>query len=172
MTLCEKVVCTLSFACSISAAYFVGDKIPFSEQWGLYETLRTTASIIFAVVGAWFAIVYPEKLKAPFREKIDNTPNADTRFGSLFSPIVNSTVILCVILFIGILAPVLKQIPFILEYKAKMRAISFGLLCCLTFWQIWTVFITLIPADLLKTQSDQEMARKAHIEHLTGRHDN
>lgn len=46
----------------IFSAYF-GKNVPFSSQWPLYEALRTTASIIFAVVGAWFAIIYPERLK-------------------------------------------------------------------------------------------------------------
>lgn len=169
MTLCEKIVLGVSLTFSIMAAYFVGDKITFSEQWELYETLRTTASIIFAVVGAWFAIVYPEKLRAPFRERTTTQKNADTRFGSLFSPIVNSTVILCLILFIGILAPILKQVPSLLEYKGCLRAVSFGLLCCLTFWQIWTVFITLIPADMLKHQSEIDIARQNNIDHLMGK---
>ncbi|HGO5855698.1 TPA: hypothetical protein ACK3JJ_000302 [Mannheimia haemolytica] len=169
MTLCEKIVLGVSLTFSVTAAYFVGDKITFSEQWGLYETLRTTASIIFAVVGAWFAVVYPEKLRAPFREQTNSQRSHDTRFGSLFSPIVNSTVILCLILFIGILAPVLKQVPILLEYKGYLRAVSFGLLCCLTFWQIWTVFITLIPADMLKHQSEIDISRQNNIDHLMGK---
>lgn len=169
MALCEKIVFGISLTLSISAAYFVGDKITFSEQWTLYETLRTTASIIFAVVGAWFAIVYPEKLRAPFRERNNNRTTSDSRFSTLFSPIVNSTVIICVILFIGILAPVLKQIPLFLEYKGYFRAFSFGLLCCLTFWQMWTVVITLIPADMLKRQSEIDIARQNNIDHLMGR---
>lgn len=166
MTIQEKIVLLLSLTFSISAGYFVGNKITFSEQWVLYETLRTTASIIFAVVGAWFAIVYPEKLKAPFRERIKNKGNTDTRFGSLFSPIVNSTAILCIILFLGILAPILKQVPFFIDHKEIVRALSFTLLCCLTFWQIWTVFITLIPADILKDQSDRETVHQEHIDHI------
>lgn len=169
MTPCEKIVLSVSLTFSVTAAYFVGDKITFSEQWGLYETLRTTASIIFAVVGAWFAVVYPEKLRAPFRGQATSQRGSDTRFGSLFSPIVNSTVILCLILFIGILAPVLKQVPILLEYKGYLRAVSFGLLCCLTFWQIWTVFITLIPADMLKHQSEIDIARQNNIDHLMGK---
>ncbi|MCR1838316.1 MULTISPECIES: hypothetical protein [Rodentibacter] len=171
MTLFEKIALGILLILSIATAYFVGDKITFSEQWGLYETLRTTASIIFAVVGAWLAIVYPEKLKAPFKEKRKSRSDTDTRFGMLFSPIFHSTLILCIVLFIGILAPILKQIPFFLEYKHILRAISFGVLFFLTFWQIWTVFITLIPADLLKTQSDIEIARQNHIDHLMGKRD-
>lgn len=169
MTIQDKVVFSLSLALAVAAGICVGDKILFSEQWALYEALRTTASIIFAVVGAWLAIIYPEKLKAPFRERAEQRASSDTRFGSLFSPIVNSTIILCIILFIGILVPVLKQIPFFLEYRDVMRAISFGLLVSLTCWQIWTVFITLIPADILKTQSDNEINRQNNIDHLMGK---
>ncbi|MDO4698311.1 MAG: hypothetical protein Q4A60_06520 [Pasteurellaceae bacterium] len=169
MTLLDKSLCGLALVLSVLVAWWVGDKITFSEQWVLYETLRTTASIIFAVVGAWFAIVYPEKLKAPFKERTTTQANSDTRFGSLFSPIFHSTVILCIVLFIGILAPVLKQIPMMVEHKNVMRALSFGLLCILTFWQIRTVFITLIPADMLKTQSEKDIAKQSNIEHLTGR---
>lgn len=102
-------------------------------------------------------------------KKNSHQVNADTRFGSLFSPIVNSTVILCIILFIGIFTPVLKQIPFLLEYKGHLRAMSYCLLCCLTFWQIWTVFITLIPADMLKHQSEVDIARQNNVDHLMRR---
>ncbi len=169
MRLCTKIAFGLSLTLSATSAYFVGDKITFSEQWVLYETLRTTASIVFAVVGAWFAIVYPEKLKAPFGKRAENKTTSDSRFGTLFSPIFNSTIILCLVLFIGVLAPVLKQIPILLEYKGYVRALSFFLLCSLTFWQIWTVFITLIPADMLKRQSEIDIARQDNINHLMGR---
>lgn len=50
----------------ILAAGYFGRHITFALQWPLFEALRTTASIIFAVVGAWFAIIYPERLKKSF----------------------------------------------------------------------------------------------------------
>ena len=70
MTLCEKIVLGISLTFSVTAAYFVGDKITFSEQWGLYETLRTTASIIFAVVGAWFAMSTQRNLEPHLEKEI------------------------------------------------------------------------------------------------------
>ncbi|MBE2895189.1 hypothetical protein [Spirabiliibacterium falconis] len=166
MNIYKKVALGLSIVFSVVPPYFIGDRITFSDQWPLYESLRTTAAIIFAVVGAWFAIVYPEKLKSPFKGGIIDNQSSDARFRALFSPIVHSTAILCIILFIGILAPIMKQIPALLEYKNYMRAISFGFLCILTFWQIWTVFITLIPADIIKNQAEIEKNRQKNIDHL------
>lgn len=52
---------------AVGTGYYFGKNVPFHEQWPLYEALRTTASIIFAVVGAWLAIIYPERLKFSLR---------------------------------------------------------------------------------------------------------
>lgn len=49
-------------------ALIYGRNIRFSEQWPLFEALRNTAAIIFAVIGAWAAIIYPERLKIAFEE--------------------------------------------------------------------------------------------------------
>lgn len=169
MIIQDKLVLATSLLLGFMSGYFWGENIKFSEQWPLYEGLRTTASIIFAVVGAWLAIIYPEKLRAPFRKKIDNVVNSDTRFSSLFSPIANSTIILSCVLIIGIVSPIAKQIEWCMENQGLMRSISFGVLCSLTICQIWTVFITLVPADLLKNQSDIEIAKQNNIDHLMGK---
>lgn len=51
-----------------------GENVSFAQQWPLFEALRNTASIIFAAVGAWLAIIYPERLKMSFgRGKVDPT---------------------------------------------------------------------------------------------------
>lgn len=49
---------TLAVAAVLAGAWF-GRKVPFAEQWPMYEGLRTTAAIIFGVIGAWLAIIYP-----------------------------------------------------------------------------------------------------------------
>ncbi|MCI5122880.1 MAG: hypothetical protein D3908_17170 [Candidatus Electrothrix sp. AUS4] len=42
--------------------YSVGSDIKISEQLPLYESLRNTSAIIFGVMGAWIAILYPNSL--------------------------------------------------------------------------------------------------------------
>ena len=98
----------LAIACFVAGICFGGD-IKFEQQWVLYEALRTTASIVFAVAGAWIAIIYPERLKAPFKGEKTQIDSSLKHYRSLFSPIVNSIFILCAVLIVGILAPIFKQ---------------------------------------------------------------
>ena len=155
-------VAFLLLAVSVVAGGWYGTKIPFSQQWPLYEALRTTAAIIFAVVGAWLAIIYPERLRMTFKERKEKVIG-EANIGKLFSPIVHSTLILSIVLIIGVVAPVLKQIDFLLPYKDVMRGASYAILVLLTFWQIWTVVLTLVPADMVKSHTDRDDAKQRAI---------
>src|SRR5690625_7087270 len=41
-----------------------GGKVTFNEQMPIYDGLRNTSAIIFAVMGAWIALLYPGKLRS------------------------------------------------------------------------------------------------------------
>lgn len=146
----------------IIASGYLGRQIPFVEQWPLFEALRTTASIIFAVIGAWFAIIYPERLKISFKggkEKKDNSLGIH----KLFTPIVHSTIILSIILLIGVVAPIVKRLDFCYEYLPYFRGISYSILVFLTLWQLVTVIYSLVPADLIKRNVDAEDVTKESV---------
>ncbi|EAA5455488.1 hypothetical protein A7G53_00820 [Salmonella enterica] len=145
----------------IGVGFWYGRYVPFAQQSPLFEALRTTASIIFAVVGAWMAIIYPERLRFTFKPDSSKTTSMPVNMGKLLHPAVNSTFILCIVLLVGVLAPLVKQIAFLLPYKEWLRGASFGLLMALTFWQIWTVILTLVPADMIKAKVDHENAKVA-----------
>lgn len=144
----------------VSLAGYFGRHIAFSLQWPLFEALRTTASIIFAVVGAWFAIIYPERLKKSFRG--GNADSNGPGIHRLFTPIVHSTAILATVLIIGVVAPLMKQFDFILAHRSVFRGISYGLLVFLTMWQLLTVVFSLIGPDIVKRYtSKQDRAQEA-----------
>ncbi len=130
----------------------------------MFEALRTTASIIFAVIGAWLAIIYPERLKLSFKSGHGDvvSPNG-TGWGQLFAPVVHSTGILAVILIIGVVAPLVKAHPPNVPLPI-LRGVSYGLLVALTLWQLWTVVLTLVPADTIKSYLDHEDRHKATID--------
>lgn len=148
--------------------FYFGRTIPFSEQWPLFEALRTTASIIFAVVGAWLAIIYPERLRFTFNRGVERKQSSSSMvdMGKLLHPAIHSTMILCVVLLVGIIAPLIKQISFLLPHRHLLQGGSYALLMILTFWQIWTVILTLVPADMIKSRSDQEITRHNGIADL------
>lgn len=155
---------TLAVAAVAAGAWF-GRKVPFSEQWPMYEGLRTTAAIIFGVIGAWLAIIYPERLKLSFKRGAQAAPS-ESGVGQLFSPVVNSTIVLGAILVIGVIAPIVKQYPLPLNVEI-CRGISYGMLVALTLFQLWTVLLTLVPADTIKSFVDHEDEAQRALAGLT-----
>lgn len=153
----------------VAAGGWFGRNVPVAEQWPLFEALRTTAAIIFAVIGAWMAIIYPERLKLSFRPNTTEAQGADATpsgWGQLFSPVVHSTLILSVVLIIGVLIPILRHahIPISIPV-ACYRGTLYAILVALTLWQLWTVLLTLVPADRVKASLD---ATDAHAETMKG----
>lgn len=149
----------------VAVGAWFGRKVPFAEQWPMFEALRATAAIIFAVIGAWMAIIYPERLKLSFRPVNGAAPTeigSATGWSQLFTPVVHSTLILSVVLLIGIVVPALKhaQLAVPVEY---WRGISYATLVALTLWQLWTVLLTLVPADKVKASLDASDARSATL---------
>lgn len=150
-------------------SFWLGREVPFKEQWPLYEALRATAAIIFAVVGAWLAIIYPDRLKISFNQlKGGKRPEKNgSGIGKLFTPVAHSTIILCLILLIGIAAPLIKRIDIFYQHVELMRGLSYALLSSLTLWQLWTVILSLVPADVIVTQSNKDERRQKTLDSLT-----
>lgn len=146
--------------------FIYGQNIRFSEQWPLFEALRNTAAIIFAVIGAWAAIIYPERLKLAFEEngKAAKTSSSKTSSSKgiemLMTPIFHSTFLLAIILLVGILAPIVKQFEFVSKWINLFRGLSFSTLSALTLWQIFIVIKTLFPAEAILSASQREDLNK------------
>lgn len=150
----------LLFVSAIFGGYIYGKQVPFAEQWPLFEALRTTSAIIFAVVGAWLAIVYPERLRFSLgSQESSGQSKSPNNIGTLLSPAVNSTGVLCIVLLVGVIAPLLKRTALVNMYLSECRGAAYALLVALTLWQTWTVILTLFPADLILSQTEHEKAK-------------
>jgi hypothetical protein len=135
----------------VLALFYFGQNIPFEKQWPLYDSLRSTASIVFGVMGAWIAIIYPEALTELLGRTLKSeTTDKSREVRKLISPLIYSTAILVAVLLIGILAPIFKLIPLLVDHTRLIRGISYSFLGVLTVLQIWSVLLTLLPADLVK----------------------
>jgi len=144
-----------------SAGYVYGRTIPFAAQWPLYEALRNTASIIFAVVGAWLAIVYPDRFRFTLGGGNEKKPAPSKSMGLLLLPAVHSTILLVLLLLAGVVAPLVKQVGFAQANLEMFRGLSYAAVCFLTWWQIVIVVMTLFPAEALQTQVSKEDALRA-----------
>lgn len=143
----------------VIVGYLFGRSIPFAQQWPLFEALRNTAAIIFAVVGAWLAIIYPERLKISFGRSTESK-GSSANMGLLLTPAVSSTFILMIVLMVGVLAPILKQVPYLVENVEVVRGGAFAFLMILTIWQVVIVFIAIMPVEFLLNQVSKEIAQK------------
>lgn len=162
-----KVVAVfIAIALVLTGAWY-GRNVPFSKQWPLFEALRTTAAIIFAVVGAWLAIIYPERLKLSYKAVATTSAKEADNSSELFTPAVNSTYILCIVLALGVVAPLI-QATGLWGNVLYWRGASYGLLVALTLWQLWTVLLTLDPADRIKSFMDKEQRHKSNVDALKG----
>ena len=160
-----KVVLILAAVSAISLAAWLGSRVPFAQQWPIFEGLRTTAAIIFAVVGAWLAIAYPERLRVSLRREKAQQAEQNPNVVGLLTPIAHSTIILAIVLLVGVAAPAVKGLSFIQDNLVIFRGASYALVCALTLWQVWIVILTLVPADVIKRSAERDAAVQ---ERLTG----
>ena len=159
------IACLLLAGLLCAAGFVLGRQIPFAQQWPLFEALRNTASIIFAVVGAWLAIIYPERLKLSFGRPGDSQgAKTGSNIKLLLTPAVHSTIILVVLLLIGVCAPLIKQLSVVASHLELFRGLSFATVTALTCWQVVIVVMTIFPADTVQTAIDIEEATAEMLE--------
>jgi hypothetical protein len=169
-----QVICVGGTTASALICIAYGSAVPFQEQWPLFEALRTTASIVLAVIGAWLSIIYPKALQAAF-SRTQRLSDSDSRSLDLMIATIRiSTGILVAVMFLGLFAKILQQIPAIVEYTSELRAASFGLLGALTFIQFWTLMLTLAQAHIAQNDVIAEKERKKaidnHVRHTQKQH--
>lgn len=143
-------------------AYF-GSSIPFRDQWPLYEALRSTSSIIFAVIGAWLTILYPDAIKKVFIRHSKFTGEGVESIELLVSNIRYSTGILATIMLVGILGQIARHLTILQPYTEPLRAALFALLGILTFLQFWTLLMTLAQAEWAHEKLHTEADRKTKV---------
>ena len=144
-----------------------GMGIPFSDQAPLYEGLRNTAGIIFGVMGAWLAILYPaafQKFSKPGERGL--TTDEEKQVKRLFHPLVCSTVVLALTVLVLFLGPLFRTYRFAIDHADVLRGVSFGVIGVMTVMQIWTVILTLVPTDMLKRQLDGGLRKAKRVESM------
>lgn len=160
MMILKTILCLVSIILLIFG-FLYGQNIQFSEQRPLFEALRSTASIIFAVIGAWAAIIYPERLKLAFHKDGKTIKSSNAKgMEMLMTPIFQSTILLVILLLIGVVAPIMKQFEFALKRIDFFRGLSYSFLVLLTLWQIFIVIRTLFPAKEILSTSQREDLRQ------------
>lgn len=151
--------------------YYFGAPIALKDQWPLYDALRNTTSIVFGIMGALIALVYPDAVKNALRGG-QPAQAVDGGLGKLITPCGHSALLLIMLV---VLAPV---IAWVATFEPATRAadittlqkVSFSLFCVLSYWQVVILLMVLIPFDEMysKVHDDIRRARLRRNLHSNG----
>ena len=148
---------------AICGAY--GGDVPFHEQWPLYKGLRATAGIVFGVLGAWIAIIYPRALKNMFgNEEEASSSQRNKQVRRLKAPMWYSTLVLAGVLVVGLGEPILKQFDFLLRHRSVLRAASLAFVGGATSLLLWSVLLVVAPVEEFDIELRQEKQRRDRLE--------
>ncbi|EKS73159.1 hypothetical protein BURK_001790 [Burkholderia sp. SJ98] len=138
--------------------FWLGREIALSDQWPYFEALRTTSAIIFGVMGALLAIVYPEVVKQGFRSTHGADPGSASNLNLVVDPLAHSALLVLSVVLIG---PAFAWINKAFGAMPFVHGASFGILLMLTTWQSWILLLVLRPLDLLRTHTERASATSA-----------
>ena len=133
---------------ALAFGYFLGEKFPWKEQEPLYAMLRNAAYILFGILGAWFAVVFP------FAHSEGNPAHDQTkRFIEMLCPALDHVIYLIVLTLLApFCAAIAKNFTYLMPTQTifTFRKASFAFLFFLLFYQIVILLLVLRPFDLLK----------------------
>lgn len=151
-----SILLVLLMSSVAAAGYYFGKAVPLADVWDYFEALRTTGSIVFGVMGALLAIVYPEVVKRGFRPQEKGPSGELTNITYITNPLAQSAILLILLVLLG---PIFAWAKTHFNNAETARSVAFMLLAMLSAWQVWILVLVLRPLDLLHTHSSVEQER-------------
>lgn len=129
-----------------------GSQVSIKAQLEVVSALRDVSSIIFGVVGAWMALLYPDKLASALKK---DEGSGLENFDKLISPLLTATIVIAVCLVFSVFRPIITS-----TFKGKMiieigRSVSYSTMICLTATLLFNLLYSLIPIDIVRRRLDK-----------------
>lgn len=156
-------VYALIVAVSAAVGYF-GRNIPMKEQMQIADALFNLAAVIFGIMGAWIALLYPEALstlREPGKLKDAAAVNAVTH---IIRPLHHSTLLLFVVFVFKVLYPITSHIGAIVRYNGMIRSASMAVLFFLTCMMLASIITTIYPIEYHAHRLAAMLAKKKHFD--------
>lgn len=121
------------------------EKIHYKDYKDALSALINISSIIFAIIGAWIAIIYPKSIARTFNpsdpiEKLkENEEDADY-LSMLIRIVLISAFVLMSVLLMQILFPILRSVDYLSIDKDVVKLCAFFSIVLLTSLQVLAVF--------------------------------
>ena len=142
--LTRKRLVFLLFVSVIGFGVTFGNRITLDEQISLIEGVKNSAAILFGVVAAWMALVYPEELKNVLKEA--DKPQKSARLFKAFY--IASVSLLLAICFPACVRIAEKVGP--VSLKPLVNRFGFGLVLATVLLQVWVLYLVAVSTEFLR----------------------
>jgi uncharacterized membrane protein (DUF441 family) len=163
-----RIIKVLILCIVLLGGLWIGNAIPVSDQREMMETLRTIASIVFGVIGAWIALVYPRALEELLKRDGTVTSEEDN-IKRLLRPLLYSTGVLAYTLAFDFVFLATKGLSLSPSSVIFLRRLSFCSVAGTTLLQLWALALTLGPTDAVRQELRRLRERREYLKSLRSR---
>ena len=156
-----KLFAAVLFIAIAWIGYHFGGEINLSSQWTYYEALRTTTSVVFGILGALLALVYPEVIKQGLRPSSGITLS-DPDVHRVTDPLAYSALILVLLVLSGPIFAWLQALGLAQNSSGLIliNKIAFSILCVLSYGQMCILVSVLNPLSIIVSSATDASARR------------
>jgi hypothetical protein len=123
----------------------VASRLGYESYKETLGALQNISSIVFAITGAWIAVIYPRAMgrvfqRSPISDHSLRDADVDARYLSeLVEIVMVSAFVLMIVLLIQYAAPILQEIVHSTALVSTKK-LAFGIVSFLTFSQLFAIF--------------------------------
>lgn len=160
-----SVIFILLILIPISLILIYGKNVSYSDQKDILDSLKDTASIIFAILGAWIAVIYPKNLQEKiFKLETDSDKEQEIVFEKLIYGLMLITSVLILMILSLVFINMIKNISYFVQYRDILRSLLLLYLYVISLVQCYALLVTLMPnikilVDLFSTRHERNVQK-------------
>jgi len=135
-----KKIIILSFVLILVASAYYGSRVAVTEQIPLLDSVRSASSIVFAIFGAWMAIVYPRSVASLGARVAETRLAALKEVENILVPMIMSTIILFVSMLLTVAGPVIRKMDVSDEWRSVVWGGHYSIVVALFLAQFAILF--------------------------------
>lgn len=160
-----SVIFILLILIPISLIFIYGKNVSYSDQKDILDSLKDTASIIFAILGAWIAVIYPKNLQEKILKlETDSDKEQEIVFEKLIYGLILITSVLILMILSLVFINMIKNISYFVQYRDILRSLLLLYLYVISLVQCYALLVTLMPnikilVDLISTRHERNVQK-------------
>lgn len=160
-----KIIFYLIFLLITPIFFVYGKNVPFSDQKDILDSLKDTASIIFAILGAWIAVIYPNDLQKILKVQTLEEQESELVFEKLIYSLIIVTTVLIIMIVTLPAINLIKNLEYFIKYKSILRGVLLSYIYIVALVQAHALLVTLMPNikilfDIVKSRHDRDFRKR------------